>query len=214
VLAASLIVGVSYLFADRFAPDPVDHTFWKGGGVGLLALYAALRAYTADGWLLVLVLLLGALGDVLLETAGMTIGAVSFLIGHLVAIGLYLKNRRSVLSASQGAAAAAMVIAVPLIAYLLPGDRSQAPLVAIYALGLGCMAASAWISRFPRYWTGLGAVLFAVSDLLIFAREGPLAGAPLIGIAVWALYFAGQAMICLGVTRTLASPRSQAGAVL
>ena len=41
---------------------------------------------TGDGWILVLVLALGALGDVLLETAGMTIGAVSFLMGHIVAI--------------------------------------------------------------------------------------------------------------------------------
>lgn len=214
VLAAALIVGVSYLFADLVTSDQVDLVFWKGGGVGLLALYSALRAYSGDGWMLVLVLTLGALGDVLLETAGMTIGAVSFLIGHIAAIGLYLKNRRPDLSLSQGALAGAMVVAIPLIAYLSPADRSQAPLIAIYALGLSCMTASAWISRFPRYWTGLGAVAFAVSDLLIFARQGPLAGAPGVNFAVWAFYFAGQTMICLGVTRTLARPQLEAGAVL
>lgn len=46
--------------------------------------------------------------------------------------------------------------------------------------------------------------MFLVSDLLIFARLGPLAGSELAGFGVWALYFTGQLMICLGVTRTLA----------
>jgi uncharacterized membrane protein YhhN len=204
VLAAALAVGVSYLFAGHAPVGPTAHTVWKGAGVGLLALYAALRARTTDGWLLVAVLALGALGDVLLETAGLTVGALAFLAGHLVAIGLYLRNRRPVLSLSQGLLAAAMLVAIPLAAYLLPADRALAPLAALYALGLAAMAASAWISRFPRYWVGLGAVAFAASDLLLFARAGPLAGEPWIDAAVWGLYFGGQAMIALGVTRTLA----------
>jgi uncharacterized membrane protein YhhN len=47
-------------------------------------------------------------------------------------------------------------------------------------------------------------LLFAASDLLIFARSGPLAGVAWAGFAVWPLYFAGQSMICVGVVRTLA----------
>ncbi len=204
ILAAALVVGASYLFADQ-APVAVGlRTAWKGGGVGLLALYAALSARERDGWLLAAVLALGALGDVLLEIAGLSVGAVAFLAGHLFAIGLYLRNRRPVLSLSQGLLAGAMLVAIPLAAYLLPADRALAPLAALYALGLAAMAASAWISRFPRYWVGLGAAAFAASDLLLFARAGPLAQVQWINAAVWGLYFGGQALIALGVTRTLA----------
>jgi uncharacterized membrane protein YhhN len=94
------------------------------------------------------------------------------------------------------------------VAFLLPSDRATAPGIALYALGLGAMAAAAWLSRFPRPLTGAGALLFVASDLLIFAHGGPLAGSAAAGFAVWPLYFAGQAMICLGVVRTLAPVRS------
>jgi uncharacterized membrane protein YhhN len=78
--------------------------------------------------------------------------------------------------------------------------------VAAYALGLSAMAATAGLSRFPRGRVALGALMFLASDLLIFARSGPLAGqaAAVVGFLVWGLYFAGQTLICLGVTRTLA----------
>ena len=95
-----------------------------------------------------------------------------------------------------------------LVAFLLPSDRAGAPGVALYALGLSLMAAFAWTSRFPRYRVGLGALMFLVSDLLIFARSGPLAHAAWIGFSIWGLYYAGQALICLGVTGTLAKGRT------
>jgi uncharacterized membrane protein YhhN len=47
--------------------------------------------------------------------------------------------------------------------------------------------------------------MFVVSDLLIFARAGPLAGSGWwLGFAIWGLYFAGQALVCAGVVRELA----------
>jgi uncharacterized membrane protein YhhN len=67
------------------------------------------------------------------------------------------------------------------------------------------MAACARMSRFPRGWVALGALMFLASDLLIFARAGPLAGQAWVGFGVWSLYFAGQALICLGVTQGLAA---------
>jgi hypothetical protein len=42
-----------------------------------------------------------------------------------------------------------------------------------------------------------------VSDLLIFARSGPLQGAAWVGFGVWILYYFGQLMICRGVVNTL-----------
>ena len=89
------------------------------------------------------------------------------------------------------------------LAAWLPQDPAQAPGIGLYSAGLAIMAACAWLSRFPRGLTGLGALLFLVSDLLIFARIGPLGGQPWVGYGVWGLYFAGQVLIVLGVTRTL-----------
>lgn len=199
LFTAALVTGASYWFADGLiVPGPLQ-LIWKGAGVGLLAIWAASMARSRDGWLLAAVLALGALGDVLLEAAGLTVGAVAFLAGHIVAVVLYLRNRRQRLSGSQAAFAVALLIATPAISWLLSHDAG----VALYAAGLGTMAATAWTSRFPRYRVGLGAVLFVASDLLIFARMGPLTGSVWPGQLIWPTYFAGQALIAWGVVATL-----------
>jgi uncharacterized membrane protein YhhN len=100
-----------------------------------------------------------------------------------------------------------MAPAVAGLAFALPADRAGAPTAAIYALGLGAMAGSAWISRFPRALTGLGALMFVASDLLIFLRTGrPIAGQLWCEVAVWGLYLGGQTLIAIGGVRGLASP--------
>lgn len=201
-LAAAVLAGVSYMASWNLGLAPAVATAWKGSGVALLAAYAALRARGTDGWLIAAVMAFGALGDVLLETSGLTVGAVAFLIGHLVAIGLYLRNRRPA-----GMAQLGVVVLVPITmaaAFALPADRQMALAAAAYSAGLSGMAAAALISRFPRALTGIGALMFLVSDLLIFARAGPLDGVAWVGFAVWGLYFGGQLLIVLGVTRTLA----------
>ena len=48
-----------------------------------------------------------------------------------------------------------------------------------------------------------GALLFVVSDLLIFARLGPLSGSGLPNVAIWPLYFIGQFLIATGIIQTL-----------
>ncbi|NBB14468.1 lysoplasmalogenase [Caulobacter sp. SLTY] len=203
MLIAALIGGTSYVLAWGMDLPQGWDLAWKGTGVGFLTLFAALRARSVDGWLLAAVMLFGVLGDVLLGVNFIT-GALAFLVGHLVAIGLFLRNRRPVLSRSQLLLAVVLVPATVTIAFLLPTDRTAAPGVALYAAGLSAMAACAWISRFPRFWVGLGAVMFLVSDLLIFARMGQIAPSFEVGLAVWGLYFAGQVMICLGVSGKLA----------
>jgi uncharacterized membrane protein YhhN len=208
ILAAAVFAGLSYIASWFLDLPPALSTSWKGAGVALLAIYAALNARGLDGWLLALVMAFGALGDVLLETHGLITGALAFLAGHLTAVWLYLKNRRATLSRGEWAFALALVPLITVIAWLLPPDRAGAPGVAVYALGLSAMAASAWLSRFPRSLTGLGALMFAVSDLLIFLRTGrPALNVFPMGLAVWGLYFAGQVLICLGGVRTLALGR-------
>ncbi|MCR5880268.1 lysoplasmalogenase [Phenylobacterium sp. J367] len=202
-LAASLLGGISYIASWNLGLPQASSLAWKGTGVGFLAVYAALKARSLDGWLIAAVMALGALGDVLLDAEDMTLGGVTFLAGHLVAVALYLRNRRP----NPGLAAVAFAVAlVPLsawAAYVMPTERAGAAGYAIYAGGVALMAAAAWLSRFPRHWVGLGALAFVVSDLLIFARIGPLAGQAWVSFAVWGLYFGGQALICTGVVRAL-----------
>ncbi|TAL30864.1 MAG: lysoplasmalogenase [Phenylobacterium sp.] len=203
VLAAAVLAGCSYV-AGWFLPIPAwANVAWKGAGVSLLAVYAALNARSLDGWLLAAVLAFGALGDMLLETHGLIVGALAFLAGHITATGLYLRNRRTA-GAGDWGVAGGIVIGVTVAAYLLPPERAGAGLIALYALGLSIMAATAWLSRFPRPLVAAGALMFAVSDLLIFLRTGrPALDILPIGLAVWGLYFAGQALIAVGVVRGL-----------
>jgi uncharacterized membrane protein YhhN len=95
--------------------------------------------------------------------------------------------------------AGVLVVATPVAAWLLPADRSVATMVGLYALALGAMAASAWASTFPRAQVGAGAVLFVVSDLLIFAGMGPLMGSDLPEYLVWPVYYLGMLLITTGV---------------
>jgi uncharacterized membrane protein YhhN len=211
VLAAAMLAGVSYIGGWFLGLPPGLSTMWKGAGVGLLVVYAAVNAKGLDGWLLTGLMAFGTLGDVLLETHGLIVGALAFLAGHVTAIWLYLRNRRPVLSAGDWAVAVALVVAITGVAYLLPPDRAGAPGIALYASGLAAMAAAAFVSRFPRALVFAGAAMFAVSDLLIFLRTGraaldifPMA------LAVWGLYFGGQALIAVGVVRTLGGGSPQA----
>ncbi len=205
-LLAAVIGGTSYVLAWGMDLPAAWDLAWKGTGVGFLAVFAALRARSLDGWLLTAVMTFGMLGDVLLGV-NFIVGALAFLVGHLVAIGLYLRNRRPALTRSQLLLAVVLVPATVAIAFLLPTERAEAPGIALYATGLSVMAACAWISRYPRLWTGLGAIFFLVSDLLIFARMGRIEPGFTVGLAVWGLYFAGQVMICLGVSGRLAEKR-------
>ena len=211
VLAAAVVAASSYVLG-WFLPIPDwVNVAWKGAGVSLLAVYAALNAKNLDGWLLAVVMAFGALGDMLLETHGLVTGALAFLAGHLTAIALYLRNRRPA-AAVDWAVAAGIVVSVTVAAYLLPPERAGAGLIALYALGLAAMAAAAWLSRFPRALVAAGALMFCVSDLLIFLRTGrPALDILPIGLAVWGLYFAGQVLIAVGVVRALASGSRQPG---
>lgn len=203
-LLASLAAGISFWFVKDSDLPGLYQMAWKGAGVALLAVYALARHKGADSRLIAAVMAFGALGDVLIELA-LEAGAVAFLIGHLIAIRLYWQHRRDRTSFSQKAAALAFIILIPAISFLLPADRAGAPGVALYATGLGLMTAMAWTSSFPRYRVGIGAVMFAVSDLLIFAKLGPLATSALPGLLIWPLYYFGQFLICTGVIGELRS---------
>ena len=141
---------------------------------------------------------LGALGDLLLGAAGLVPGGLAFLAGCLVAMAMFLRHYRPNGSGLDVVSAAILVPLVVLAAWRLSSHDTG---VAIYAVALAGMVASAQLTRFPRDWVGLGAVMILASDLLLFARAGPLAGLAWVGTPIWSLYFAGQALICVGVVR-------------
>ena len=210
-LAAAVVGGVSYIASWNLGLGEAASLAWKGSGVGLLAVYAALQARSRDGWLICALMAFGAAGDVLLGPAGPIGGGLAFLVGHLIAIWLYWRNRRPQTSLSQRLLAIVLIPATVAIAWMLSADRALAPGVALYALGLSGMAAFAWVSCFPRRTVAAGGLMFLVSDLLIFARMGALESQAWIGYAIWSLYFGGQLLIVLGVTRTLARDPVPAG---
>lgn len=201
-LLASLLLGISYFFVKDGAIPGLWLMLWKGGSVALLAGYAWHSVQGLDGRLIAGVMALGALGDVLIEI-DTGAGGAAFFAGHVVAIWLYARHRRGIVTPSQKLAAVALLVVTPIISYLLPADRAVALPVALYALVLGGMAGMAWTSAFPRYRVGIGALLFVASDLLIFAQMGPLAESPLPGLTIWPLYYFGQFLICTGVVRCL-----------
>ena len=199
ILYAALAAGVSYLFVQTADLSDFWLNLWKGSGVWLLAIFAMMMARDNDGWLLTGVMAFGALGDVLLERDEIA-GGAAFLVAHLIAIALFWRNRRPQPAQSQLFLAYMLVLLVPLVAWFLSRDW----LVVIYAFILAVMAATAWTSRFPRYRVGIGAMMFVASDLLIFAQAGALQQALWADYVIWALYFAGQVLITLGVTKILA----------
>ncbi|MBU7579388.1 MAG: lysoplasmalogenase [Porphyrobacter sp.] len=202
-LLASIAAAVAYYF---LRDNPVGEGTWgmalKGAGVGLLAVYAAMRVpqgkHRADGLLLVAVLALAACGDVAIEL-DFLIGGAFFAGAHVVAVALYLRNLHQRPSPMQKLMGAVLLMGTPLVSYLLSGQVQ----IAAYAGFLGAMASAAWMSHYPRYRVGAGAVLFVLSDWLIFARLGPIDLEPANTILIWPLYFAAQIMIATGITQCL-----------
>lgn len=202
LLASIIAASAYYVLSD----NPLFEGLWgliaKGSAVGLLAVYVLLRVpagrHRADGLLLGGALALAAAGDVAIELDFRAGGAL-FAAAHVVAVVLYLRNRHPRPSPMQKLIGAGLLVATPLMSWLLSA-RSE---VAIYALFLGAMAAAAWMSHYPRYRVGSGAVLFVVSDWLIFGRMGALDLAPLPDLLIWPLYYAGQVMIATGIVQCL-----------
>ena len=202
-LLASIAAAVAYYF---LRDNPVGEGTWgllaKGASVGLLAVYSWVRVPSdwrgRDGILLVVALVLAAAGDVAIDL-NFVIGGAFFATAHIVAVILYLTNRHPRPSPTQKMIGVGLLIGTPLVSFLLSGAAE----VAIYGAFLGAMASAAWMSHYPRYRVGTGAVLFVVSDWLIFSRMGPIDLAPLPDLLIWPLYYTGQVMIATGVVQCL-----------
>lgn len=180
---------------------------FKGAAAGLLAIYALLRHAGTESRLLAASLAMAAVGDITLELYP-EYALIPFFAAHLFALSLYLRNRRHSPTGSQKMAALAILILLPLIVALsMLGQPGFTP-ASLYSVTLAGMAAAAWMSRFPRYRVGAGALLFAAGHvLLIAAQASPLATLAASWLA-WPLYYIGQFLIATGVIQSLrgASP--------
>ncbi|MET4133272.1 putative membrane protein YhhN [Porphyrobacter sp. MBR-155] len=202
-LLASIAAATAFYF---LRDNPVGEGTWgllvKGAAAGLLAIYVFMRMphdrRGLDGGLLVLALVLAAAGDMAIEL-DLIAGGAFFAASHGVAVALYLRNLRARPSPSQRMLGLVLLIATPLVSYFLSGQVN----VAIYAAFLGVMAAAAWSSRFPRYRVGMGAVLFVISNWLIFSRLGQFDLGVLPDLLIWPTYYAGQVMIATGIVQCL-----------
>ncbi|MEO9462983.1 MAG: lysoplasmalogenase family protein [Marinomonas sp.] len=197
-LLVAVIAAIAYYVLKDGALGGLWVMLIKGSAAGALALYALMRGPGGDAKILTLFLGISALGDMGVNYQ-LELGGAIFFVAHLAALTLFLKNPRPATSGSQKGLAAVLLLGTPLISWLISGDWQ----VAVYSVALGGMAASAWMSRFPRYRVGIGAVLFVISDWLIFAQMGVLEGSALPEWLVWPFYFAAQFLIATGVVQTL-----------
>lgn len=171
---------------------------WKGAcTLGLaLSLVAASRARPIR--LLALALAISAVADMVLVTKAMVAAGLLFSVSHLIAITVFWRNRAKPITPLRRAVA----VAVPLVSFglsLAAIHSTNVPLVfAFYPLLSGIMAATAILSRFPLWLSGLGAVIFICSDVLVLAWLGMLAGDPGFGFLTWLSYFVGYAMLARG----------------
>jgi uncharacterized membrane protein YhhN len=174
----------------------------KGGACAFLAFYAWLRHGSSDARLLAGAMAVASLADMAIEF-DQKVGAAVFILFHLLAIRLFTRHGRGAMAGRDNLVLLALLVVPPLAGYALPADPVLKWLAALYGVFLGIMAASAWASNFPRWRVAAGAMLFALSDLLIFAGMGPLSGSQIPQYLVWPIYYLGQFLITVGVITTL-----------
>ncbi|HEV7500444.1 MAG TPA: lysoplasmalogenase, partial [Vicinamibacteria bacterium] len=208
-LIAAAVVGVGAYVVGSRADVPLVRLIAKPAPVLALAILVLSRRRDRYAALIGLGLTLSALGDFLLERPGGFItGLVAFLAAHLAyATAFVFEEKR--LRAGRAAPFAAWLITAGL--WLRPGLGTLATPVAVYMLAIGTMMwrAAARLDGAetrPGARTALaGAILFGLSDTVLaidrFRRPLPYAG-----IAIMALYWAGQAAIACSAAGSSARP--------
>lgn len=201
-LLLSIIAALAYYYLQATDLPELFLIPIKGFGVGFLAIYAYLRHQSGDSHRLALALAVAALADMAIEF-DLRVGAAVFFVFHMLAVSVFMKHSRGKLHGADQWTFLGILILPPLLGYFLPYDRDLAWVVAIYATALSIMAASAWMSDFPPMRVAAGALLFVLSDLLIFSELGPLSGSAVPEYLVWPIYYLGQFLITVGVVTTL-----------
>jgi uncharacterized membrane protein YhhN len=199
---AGLSAAASAGYGAWFVAQPVSapRTLVKTAAVGLLAVLAYVEGAPLA---LTIALVLGAAGDAFLAgdpARWLPAGLGAFLLAHLIYVGLFVHDGggRAALVAEplrDLGVAAAFAAGVTLTAWLW---RSLGPMrlpVLLYAIAVSAMTAAAFTLP-RRLWPAMvGAALFTASDTLLSAELFKGLRAGWTPHAVWALYYAAQALI-------------------
>lgn len=169
-LLASIVAALAFFYL-RSSTLPEGYLLpIKGAAAGFLALYCFARHSGPDAKLMGWAFGAAGLADMAVEIDYAIAGWIFFLY-HVLAMGVYLRNRREKLSGPQSWLVGLVLILTPIIAYFMPSDEAIRFNTGLYALVLGGMASAAWASNFPRYRVGAGAMLFQISALAMKRTE-------------------------------------------
>lgn len=159
----------------------------------LLAGYVLLRGRGRDTRLLAIMLALEGVGSAI---GGMypTIAINLLLLGFLVGLSLFLTHRIANPDPDRKVAAVVLLLGTPAL-FFASGSTGSI----FFALALGGMAASAWVSAFSRPRVGLGAVMIVVGVVLEIMTISE--GQDLLLLLAWALFYVGNVLLAIGVTR-------------
>ncbi|NVJ97719.1 MAG: lysoplasmalogenase [Alphaproteobacteria bacterium] len=197
-----------------------DGTLWqiltKASAVSFLALFVAVNVRTFGHALLFLALAASVAGDILIawphEQAFLR-GLMGFMVAHIIFIVLYISNRRPF--DEVGTLPVRLASLLWLFAFLAGyfmydslGDMRM--YVFAYTAILTAMATTALLSKFPFRLTGIGAILFVISDALLGADQ--FMDVPAwTGYIVWVTYYASEILMTLGVMLTDDRPTNFGG---
>ncbi|KQM13038.1 hypothetical protein [Novosphingobium sp. Leaf2] len=201
LLLVSVVLAVACAFVWGEDTPEVYRMVLRAAPLLMLAAYALVGRSDPDARPLAGMLVLAAVGSAFADYSPL-IGLNARLLGYLIGLGLFLRHRRVIMDSASRVAAAALFLGTPVLLFVA-ADRAGVGVPVFMGLALGGMAASAWISTFPRWRVGLGAGLIALSEVLAIAASGDSTHAAEIG--TWPLFYIGHLLLTIGVIAELAA---------
>ena len=208
-LAGAIVLGVAYWAGWCWrASGGWGKLLVKTASTALLAVFV----YLAGGpWLAVVGLALSALGDAFLapgEEKWLKPGMAAFFLAHVAYIALFWSLPQSERSVANLAAQIVLTVGgVAFVRWLTPWLGAMRWPVYAYTAAILVMGAAS-LRLAPAYSpVMLGALMFVASDMILSLQlfRRPAGEAPRLvpSLAVWGLYFAGQALIAWGMVHPL-----------
>lgn len=195
-LAASLIAATAFAWLQDSALPGLYLLVLAFAPYALLAAYAGLRHRGRDTRTLATMLVLLGAGWAI-APLWPSIAAIVLWLGFLAGLGLFLGHRTLVPAPDRKVAAVALLLGTPTLFTVAAGTGFL-----FFGLALGAMAASAWVSTFPRGRTATGATLVVVGTLLAIT-EAPGDTARLLAWLAWPVAYVGSMILATGVTGEL-----------
>lgn len=199
LLLVSVALAVACAFTSGEGTPQVYRMALGAAPLLMLAAYALVGRRTPDARPLAGMLVLAAVGSAFAEYSAL-IALNARLLGYLIGLGLFLRHRRIIMDSAGRVAAAALFLGTPVLLFVA-ADRADVGVPVFMGLALGGMAASAWISTFPRWRVGLGAGLIVLSEVLAIAASGDSTQVTPVG--TWPLFYIGHLLLTIGVIAEL-----------